>query len=277
MSRIVAATVLCGLVVAATACGERSEPTGASANAYPVTVTGADGTTTRVESRPRRILAVGSEMLATLQALGVRAQVLQDSAALPSRRFDLTLTWASSEDGDAFLRRRPRGEVYVAPDRSLEDVQRSLGRIGLLVGKPLPGRRLGDRIGRQRRLVASRLAGAPAASVFLDTGFFHTVSSRSLAGDIIREAGGTNVAGATPEPGPFDLEVLEARDPRFYVATSESGTTLPGLRRNDQTRALTAVKRGRFGVIATSLLDPGPNVGLAVAALARVLHPDAFR
>ena len=41
--------------------------------------------------------------------------------------------------------------------------------------------------------------------MFVDTGLFTTVSDQSLIGDVIREAHGTNVAGAAAEAGPVEL------------------------------------------------------------------------
>ena len=50
-------------------------------------------------------------------------------------------------------------------------------------------------------------------TVFVDTGDFSTVSSRSLLGDMITEAHGANVAGASPEQGPFTFKRLMQLEP----------------------------------------------------------------
>lgn len=270
----------CTLALALTACGERSEPTGSSVRVYPVTVTGSGGETTVVAAPPQRILALGSEMGATLRALGAGGRTITmerlPTDGAPSN-IDLVTAWASGEQADALARAPENGPVYVAADGSIEELQQSLGELGLLVARPITAREMVAGIDRSVLEVTEQLGSARPVTVFLDTGFFTTVSTQSLQGDVLAKAGGDNVAGAAPEAGPFDLRHLRQLDPRWYLATSDSGTTLERLRRNPATRTLSAVKAGRFAVVPALLLQPGPNVGEGVERIARILHPDAFR
>jgi ABC-type Fe3+-hydroxamate transport system substrate-binding protein len=114
-------------------------------------------------------------------------------------------------------------------------------------------------------------------TVFADTGFFVTIDDGSIFGDLIRQARGQNVA---PDPGlgPVDPKQLAAADPDVYLATSDSGVTLDSLRRDPDTRNLTAVKDGRVVILPVDLVTrAGPNVGHALERVAAALHPDAFR
>ena len=135
------------------------------------------------------------------------------------------------------------------------------GDVGLLTNQPVAARRVTAAIQRTRRAVAARLAGTPPVSVFVDTGDFSTVPSRSLLGDLITEAHGENVAGPSPEPGPFSLRRLTQLDPDVYLATAGSGRTLAGLRAHAETKQLRAVKSGRFGVVPPGTAVAGPAVG----------------
>jgi ABC-type Fe3+-hydroxamate transport system substrate-binding protein len=125
--------------------------------------------------------------------------------------------------------------------------------------------------------VDTRLARVPRVSVFVDTGFFTTVSDQSLIGDVIGEARGTNVAGPTAESGPVDISELARLDPDVYLAVSDTGLTLADLRRNPLTRKLRAVRKHRFVVADADLLQPGPGIGEGLEEVARLLHPNAFR
>ena len=58
------------LLLAGTACGERSEPTGALVESYPVTVQGT-GDATIVKSAPKRIVPVGVGPREILKSLGL--------------------------------------------------------------------------------------------------------------------------------------------------------------------------------------------------------------
>jgi ABC-type Fe3+-hydroxamate transport system substrate-binding protein len=114
-------------------------------------------------------------------------------------------------------------------------------------------------------------------STFIDLGGFTTAGSRTLLGDIVQNARGTDVAGASPEQGPFPLKRLVELDPNAYVVVSDSGPTLAQLRANRQTRKLAAVRSGRVGAVPLRLVRPGPDVGKALVAIAHILHPDAYR
>jgi iron complex transport system substrate-binding protein len=191
---------------------------------------------------------------------------------------DLIVTGSSLEPGRvARVARSAEAPLYTQPDDSVADVEHAITELGLLTGKPIAARRLNAAIEADRRTVARRLRGVSPVRVFLDTGFFITVSDHTLAGDLLRRAGGRNVAGGSPEPGPFDLRELVHLDPQVYVATSDSETTLRNLRSNKATRKLTAIRNGRFAIVDTNLLDPGPQVGKGLLVLAHALHPDAFR
>jgi iron complex transport system substrate-binding protein len=118
----------------------------------------------------------------------------------------------------------------------------------------------------------------PPVSVFVDTGFFITVSDRSLLGDLVKRAKGTSVAGPSPRPGPFPLADLREANPRIFLATSDSDTTLESLRANPVTSDLEAVRRKRVVVVPAKLVNrAGPRVAQGLEAIARALHPDAFQ
>jgi iron complex transport system substrate-binding protein len=275
------------LLVAGTACGERKEPTGALVPLYPVTVQGAGERPAIVTSVPRRIVPLGAGPRRILRALGLRARTVtvDDSlVGLPLvgaiRRAHPDLVIASSDTDPLDLARArtaTHAQIYVEPGSSIDDVIGAIGDIGLLTSRPVAARRLTARIAHERQLVADRLRGTANVSVFIDTGDFGTVSSRSLLGDLVHEAHGDSVAGPSPEPGPFPLRRLRQLDPVAYIATSTSGRTLAGLRANSATKKLRAVQAKRFGIVSTAATIPGPAVGNGLAEIARILHPDAFR
>jgi iron complex transport system substrate-binding protein len=283
-----AAVLLGGLVVlvAGTACGERKEPTGAQIRIYPVTVQGAGDQPTTLRTAPRRIVPLGAGPRRILHALGLKKRTVPVNGELVGlplvgriRRAKPDLVIAS-EDADpldlARARAATHAAVYVEPGESLDDVEHGIDDIGLLTGRPVAARRLSAAISRTRRRVAARLSGYPVVSVFVDLGGFSTVGTRSLLGDLVVAARGQNIAGTAPEQGPFPLRQLLKRNPDVYITTSDSGTTLAGLRANPQTRRLRAIRQKRFGVIKDGLVEPGPDLGTALGLVARILHPNAF-
>lgn len=236
---------------------------------------------------PRRIAALGAAPRQIVRALGAGAQLLKldpdlDGPALVRalRRRQPDLVVVSRTSGAIELARRrmlPDAPLYVVPDASIDEVERAINEIAVLVNRPVAGRRIAKSIERRRQQVADRLRGFPVKTVFVDTGFFATISERSLAGALVREAHGRSVVGAHAEPGePVDLDTLRKLNPRVYLALSKSGTTLAILRANPKARRLPAVRAGRFGIVSSRLLEPGPRIALGLEAVARVLHPNAF-
>ncbi len=289
MGRIIAAGVAAALVLVLAACGERSEPTGSGATLYPVTVASPSGDKPIVLPRPaRRIAVIAPSIRGILVDLGAGRQiagmpVAQNGAVSIAelRRLKPDLLVASSAtDGRivAQAARAVRGTpVYVAPDDSIAGVEQTITQLGVITGRPGGAVNLVREIEGKRAIVRKHLRGAPGVSVFVDTGFFTTVSNQSLVGDLLREAHAANVAGGSAQAGPFDLQQLARLDPHWYVATSDGGTTLAQLRRNPRTRKLGAVRAGRFVIVDSGLIAPGPTVGQGLVDLARSLHPDAFR
>ena len=273
------------LLLGATACGERSEPTGVTAPLYPVTVQSANERSVVLTEPARRIAVLDLPAEATLEALGVRGRIVMRA---PADRIDFAALRRSHPDlivasGDANLRDLSRAasvtgaQVYTAPGDSIHQIEHAITQLGLLTGAPIAARTLVRRIETQRHAVDTRIARAPRVKVFVDTGFFTTVSDQSLIGDVLREAGGTNVAAATAEAGPVEISELLRLDPDVYLAASDTEVTLTDLRKNPRTRKLRAVRLGHFAVVNIDLLQPGPQIGAGLTEVAHLLHPNAFR
>jgi ABC-type Fe3+-hydroxamate transport system substrate-binding protein len=281
--RIALAAAAALLLLAGTACGERQEPTGALAEGYPVTVQGGGDRATVVKSAPQRIVPVGAGPRQILRSLGLERRVVpvNDTLvglplvdAIRKAKPDLIVASSGTDPLDlARARAATKAQVYVEPSSSLDDAVQAIGEIGLLTGTPIEARHLTAAIQAKRRSVAAKLVGAKVASVFVDDGNLSTVSSRSLLGDLVTEAHGRSVAGASPAQGPFPLQRLRQLDPDFYLATAGSGRTLKQLRSQAGTRGLRAVKAGHFAVLPPEASVAGPAVGTALVEIARILHP----
>lgn len=284
MGRVAAAAAAALLVLGATACGERSEPTGSAVRLYPLTVQTGDRPLV-VDGPARRIAVLDTPTESILRALGAGGRIVEmpaaariDFTALRRSHPDLIVASDTADEHD--LSRAAsitHADVYTAPGDSIQQVERSITQLGLLTGTPVQARVLVRRIEQRRRSIDARLAHTRPVTVFVDTGFFTTVSDQSLIGDLIREAHGTNVAATAAEAGPVDIAELLRLDPDTYLATSDTGVTLADLRKNPRTRKLRAVREGRFMVANADLLQPGPQIGEGLTEIARLLHPNAFR
>jgi iron complex transport system substrate-binding protein len=280
----VAALIALALVLGGTACGERSEPTGANVTLYPVTVTTERPIVVTKPARRIVVLDPAAGQILTGLGLGPRIVLKQtddnniDVRAVRRARPDLIVAAPDANERDlSRAASGTRARVYTAPGDSIRQVERAITQLGLLTGRPVAARMLVRKIEARRHVVADRLARVANVSVFVDTGFLNTVPDQSLIGDVLREAHGTNVFGDNVEAGPVDVSDLLRLDPQVYLATSDSEVTLKELRAGRLTRKLRAARDGRFAIADTNLLQPGPRIGDGLLQVARLLHPDAFR
>jgi iron complex transport system substrate-binding protein len=290
------------LALVGIACGERQEPTGPIAQSYPVSLHGAGDRPTVLKQRPERIVALDAGVAETLIAIGAgdrlvgvpdgmatgpaskAAEVVRqtgqvDIDAIAAMKPDLIVATPNMDELDVARAGREAGAaVYVQPSNSILNVEEGTIDLGFLVGEAARARQLVGRIERQVAEVDDRLTGVSPASVFVDTGFFITVPERSLLGDLVARAKGKNVAGASSGLGPFPLADLVRANPDVYLATSDAGVTLAGLKEHPQLRKLRAIKKRRVEIVSVELVTrPGPRIGQGLLAVAKALHPDAFR
>jgi iron complex transport system substrate-binding protein len=298
---------LVGVLLGATACGQRSEPLGELEQPYPVTVQGVGDEPAVLESRPERIVALDPAAAELVIALGAGDRLVGVPAGIrkgdgprdapasavevvsDNRRVrvdevvelepDLLLAAPRTDPLDVSKARRETGAaLYVQPGASIEDVLLATHELGFLVGEPVAARTLASRIRSEIAVVEERIAGEPLPTTFVDTGFFVSAPPRSLLGDLVARAGGENIADESAGGEPFPVSRLRRLDPDVYLATSDSRVTLASLRRDPRTAKLTAVEKARFRVLSSDLVQrAGPYVAQALERVARALHPDAFQ
>jgi ABC-type Fe3+-hydroxamate transport system substrate-binding protein len=269
------AGLILAFVLVVAGCGERSEPVGPPEELFPLTITTADRPLT-IPSPPRRIVVLKGGPESILEALD--APVVASNVAvsdLEGLRPDLVVAPSATSETTLSQAAAAGAPVYVAPDTSITEVERAITQLGLIVAEPAAARRLVRDIEERRRQVARALRGTPRTRVFVDLGRYTTAPDGSLVGDLIREARGRNVAANAPGGLRLGVEQLLAFDPDVYV--SAGGATLEHLRKGVRTKRLKAVRTGRVVVVDEGLMAPGPGIGRGLVALARALHPDAFR
>jgi iron complex transport system substrate-binding protein len=292
---------LCLAALAAAGCGQRAEPLGALPQPYPVTVQGAGAKPTVLQKPAKRIAALdpgSAELVAALGAgdrlvgipYGVRIPRAKQAKNVVSRTGEINVSSAIALDPDLVvatqtadqldvsrIQRATNAAVYIQPAASVRNVEQGAIDVGFLLGEAARGRQLVAKIQSDVAAVQQKLAGVEPVTVFVDTGFFITVPERSLLGDLVKLAKGSSVAGPSPGSGPFSRAALRRKDPKYFLTTSDSNTTLGSLEENPVTAGLQAVKKKRFVVIPAALVTrAGPNVAKGLEAIASALHPDAF-
>lgn len=241
-----------------------------------MTVTSAERSV-EIPAPPKRIVVLDGGPVSILEAIGAGDRVRATGVEAREAGFlepDLVVAPSSADERMLSRATAAGAPVYVASDTSITEVERAITQLGLIVAEPAAARRLVRDIEERRQQIARRLRGVPRTRVFVDLGRRASAPDESLLGDLIREAGGLNVAGSSRGVR-LTVDQLLARNPAVYV--SAGGASLAQLRKGTRTRNLQAVRTGRVVTVDERLLRPGPEIGRGVEALARAIHPDAFR
>jgi ABC-type Fe3+-hydroxamate transport system substrate-binding protein len=287
------AVVAAALLLTATACGERREPTGPDVSPYPVTVQGAGDQETTLRRRPTRIAPLDPAVATMLIELDAQKQLVGLphpgtpsiwtlnggglARALVRLHPDLIVASTATDPVDLARAGKATGApVYLIPEETAEDIDTALTQLGLLTDHPVVARAFLRKNREAVKGVETATTNEPVLRVFVDTGGFTTVSSRTLFSDLMRIAHGSNIAGRHPEPGVFEVRKLVRLDPQVYLTTDRT-LTLADLKKGKRTRRLTAVRTGNFHYIPLRYMTPDGDLGARLNAIARLLHPDALR
>ncbi len=173
------------------------------------------------------------------------------------------------------LASRWKTPVYVTAAGTYAGVERDIAALGALVGQPRATLETLRRMQNAQAKVQRAVQGRPKPRVFVVVWAkpLMTASGSSFIGDLIRLAGGSNVAEKSGESYPsYSPEMLLREQPDILLTgIDHTDLTFPGA------AALRAVKKHRVVAVTGDLPDrPGPRLGQGLLAVAKALHPEAF-
>lgn len=276
-----------------------------AAAAFPVTVIDFQDRSTTLTKRPERIVSIGPSNTEFLFALGAGDRVVgvDDFSNFPadatkkekvggvkvslekvvSLRPDLVVTVKFSDGTIERLAGAGLPVLVIDPQR-LADVARTAVVLGTAVGAD--GQKLASDIDRRLAAVRERTAKAsPRPRVFhevdaSDPSKPFTVGPGSFISELIEVAGGTNVAARAASAYPqLSIEEILSTDPEVIVlGDADYGVTPEQVAARPGWSGIAAVKAKRVHPVSGDLVSrPGPRVGEAAEAYARILHPQLFR
>jgi iron complex transport system substrate-binding protein len=260
---------------------------------------------------PRRIVSLIPSVTAMLVEIGAAGQIvgvssyddLPSLASLPRvgglldpdvERIlwldpDLVLVYASQSDLRRQLERAGR-RLWVYKHGGLADVARTMRELGRVTGHQTQADARAAALEAEIEAIHARVAGRARPRVLLvfgrTPGALRGVQVSGGVGflhDMLTTAGGLNVFEKIPrENVQIGAETILAERPEVIVELRYGAAVTPDEAARDLgawqvLAAVPAVRSGRVHVlVGDHFVVPGPKVGLATAALARVLHPDAF-
>ena len=205
-----------------------------------------------------------------------------------SLRPDLVIVYGSQTDAQQQLE-RTKIRTFSYRHAGLAGILSTLRELGAAVGRPQEGERLVRELQAHLDRTKARVAGRPRLRTLLvferDPGSLRGIFASGGVGflhDMLGIAGGTDVFGdVARESVQPSIETILARAPEaiLEVRVSDSPAELAKERGPWATlSALPAVKNGRVHILTGQyLVVPGPRVGQATEAIARTLHPEAFK
>jgi iron complex transport system substrate-binding protein len=173
--------------------------------------------------------------------------------------------------------------VYVLFPKQFDDILRSIRDLGRAIQRDREAAALAEAMRTRKERVARLVAGLPRPRVFLQIGEapIVTVGRGSFADDLIRIAGGENVAGAEKNAYPrYSMEEILRRSPEVILISSMNPQGDYEKVRREWARwpMVPAVRDRRVHVMDSDLLDrPAPRIVDGLEELARLLHPERFK
>jgi len=167
-------------------------------------------------------------------------------------------------------------KVVALEPKNLADVQRVLGKVAQLLGKPDDARRIWNRIDGAITQTASQLPpAARGLRIYYEVDSApYAAGASSFIGEILARLGGRNIVPA--ELGPFpklNPEFVVRADPQVIMVGQRSA---PGLPQRPGWGGIRAVKEQKICVWVPAesdvLVRPGPRMAEAAALMARCLR-----
>ncbi len=197
---------------------------------------------------------------------------------------DLIIATAVGNTRDAVERLERLGvPAYVIFPKNFDDILTSIGHLGRVVDRQREAEEIVREMTRRKEKVIERTRGLPKPKVFLQIGEapIVTVGKGSFADDLIRLAGGENIAGREKEMYPrLGMEEILKRAPEVILISSMNpmGDYQKLLREWRHWKMIPAVKNDRIHVIDSDLIDrPSPRIVEGLEEMAGYLHPGRFR
>lgn len=167
--------------------------------------------------------------------------------------------------------------TLVLSAKNIEGVLLNILLLGRVAGDEAEAERVVADLRTRIAAVEARVAGREPVSVFyeLDPSLF-TAGPGTFIDDVIRRAGGQNIAAASTESYPqLSAEDVIAADPAVILLADEAaGVTSGAVAARGGWANVSAVKTGRIVVIDPDIGSrPGPRVVDALELIAATLHP----
>ncbi|NPV28596.1 MAG: ABC transporter substrate-binding protein [Firmicutes bacterium] len=197
---------------------------------------------------------------------------------------DLVLAkWTLNKDAVIKLRKLKIPVLCVEPE-SMEGVYRAILMVAQVTGTEDAGRRIVERMKSKINEVQRKLAGLTASQrpkVFIEVGDdpLFTAGSGTFIDELVRLAGGINIAGDLQGYQMYSSEAVVEKNPDIILAPDSYYVDVGRvLKKRPGWEQIKAVKNNRIiSQLDPNLINrPGPRAAEAVEAIAKAFYPEIF-
>jgi iron complex transport system substrate-binding protein len=300
-----ALALICALLLAVSCSSQRNGSAGGQTAAATREVTDEAGRRVNVPLRPQRIITLAPNLTEIVFDVGAGSRIVGNTTycdyppeakqiekvgdtlqpnieRIIALRPQLVLVSTASQL-EAFTRQlNEQGiAVYVTDPRSLEDVLRSIQRIGELLGEAERAERLSADLHARAAMVEAAVRSSQPVRVFYQVSAapLYTIGHEAFLTDLIRRAGGQSVTADVPGAFPrYADEAALASQPEAVIMSVDSSMEQGQAKLAPSLEKSPAVKNGRvYGINGDLLSRPGPRLVDGLEQMARALHPEAFK
>jgi iron complex transport system substrate-binding protein len=301
-------TLLAVLLLTLATCGGAVSVTPSpsiTASPFPATLSDFQSRLVTVPARPERLVSIGPSITAFLFALGAGPRVVgvddfsDEPAEAATREHvggikvnfekvvalkpDLVFSVKFS-DGTIEKLQAASLNVLVVDPQSVSDVAKTATLLGKAVGAD--GLALARSIQQRVDAVRTKTANVTTRPRVYheidasDPAKIFTVGPGSYINDLIDIAGGANIAARAASAYPqLSAEEILRTDPEIIVLAADAYSAKPAdVAARQGWSIIAAVKSNRILTIDPNLINrPGPRVGEAAEAYAKLVHPELFK
>jgi iron complex transport system substrate-binding protein len=171
--------------------------------------------------------------------------------------------------------------VFVTDPHDLEGVFRSINQVGQILGHAEEAELLAQRLRERSARVEGAVKQKQPVRVFyqLSAEPLYTAGQDSFVTDLIRRAGGVSVTADVPGAWPkYSKESALAAKPEAIILPTGGSMGAGNSTVSEALRQSPAVLAGRvYKINDDHLVRPGPRLLDGLEAMARALHPEAFK
>ena len=171
--------------------------------------------------------------------------------------------------------------VFVTDPRDLVGVFRTIDQIGRIVGQPQQAELLIQKLGERTQAVEKAVAGRQPVRVFYQVSGepLYTIGRDAFLTDLIRRAGGISVTADVPGAWPkYSNESALAAKPEAIILPTGGSMGAANAAVTEALRQSPAALAGRvYKINDDHLARPGPRSVDGLEAIAKALHPEAFK